>query len=163
MNDAAPLAQLRDIHTPLPIDWWPPAPGWWLLLLLATALVIAASVWVLQRYRGNAYRRSARAELMQHYHNWQQHGDGLAYLQSANSILKRTTMLRYKKSAVQSLSGAQWCEFLDRHWARPRDAGFAHGPFTLAVYSNSEPTAADIASLHALADSWLCEHRGEKC
>ena len=29
-----PLAQLRDIHLPEPILWWPLAPGWWVLIVL---------------------------------------------------------------------------------------------------------------------------------
>ena len=27
-----PLAELRDIHLPPEIGWWPPAYGWWILI-----------------------------------------------------------------------------------------------------------------------------------
>ncbi len=37
--------ELRDIHLPDSVAWWPPAPGWWLLLLLAIALGAAAWWW----------------------------------------------------------------------------------------------------------------------
>ncbi len=162
MNGTDPLAQLRDIHTPVSVDWWPLAPGWWLLLLLTLALLIVACMWVLRRYRANAYRRAARAELAQYFHNWQQNGDGLVYLQSANSILKRAAMLRYRDSAVQGLSGTAWCEFLDRQWVGSQDTGFGNSPFVSALYSDAA-LLADINTLHTLADRWLHEHQGEKC
>ena len=37
------LSQLRDIHLPEAVPWWPPAPGWWMLF----ALVIAGAVGVM--------------------------------------------------------------------------------------------------------------------
>ena len=47
MNPAAinanPLDQLRDIHLPEPISWWPLAPGWWLLIIIALALMVWAT------------------------------------------------------------------------------------------------------------------------
>ena len=40
-NIAEPLADLRDIHLPQPISWWPPAPGWWILLGLLLVSILA--------------------------------------------------------------------------------------------------------------------------
>ena len=39
-----PLDQLRDIHLPEPISWWPPAPGWWILAVASCALL----AWILK-------------------------------------------------------------------------------------------------------------------
>ena len=38
---ADPLAQLRDIHLPGPVESWPPAIGWWILLAIILLLVLA--------------------------------------------------------------------------------------------------------------------------
>ncbi len=34
------INQLKDIHTPDPISWWPLAPGWWISLLLIIAIAV---------------------------------------------------------------------------------------------------------------------------
>ncbi len=65
MNPQDPLANLRDIHLPDPVGWWPPAPGWWLLLLLALATLAFSLVWLIKRYRSNRYRREALVILIQ--------------------------------------------------------------------------------------------------
>ena len=48
MNPAASNLQLRDIHLPDAVSWWPPAPGWWLLLgglLLALLFIRVIRPW----------------------------------------------------------------------------------------------------------------------
>lgn len=58
-----PLEQLRDIHLPDPVGWWPPAPGWWLLGLTILGLLVWALHRLQVRYRRDSFRRQALREL----------------------------------------------------------------------------------------------------
>lgn len=60
-----PLAQLRDIHLPEPISWWPPAPGWWLLVIIILALLFFTIGWLIKHRAHNCYRREAIEQLKQ--------------------------------------------------------------------------------------------------
>lgn len=56
------LEQLRDVHAPDPITWWPPAIGWWMVAILSL-LALVCLAWVATRYfRKNAWRRAALKE-----------------------------------------------------------------------------------------------------
>jgi len=61
VND--PLAQLQDIHLPLAIGLWPPAPGWWLLLLLIVAAGALLGWYLRRRSKCLGLYRSAMQEL----------------------------------------------------------------------------------------------------
>ena len=58
-----PLDQLRDIHLPEPISWWPPAPGWWILALASSVLLAWLLRFLYRRYKAKHYRRQALAQL----------------------------------------------------------------------------------------------------
>jgi len=58
-----PLAQLRDIHLPDPILWWPLAPGWWVLIILCLGTFIWLAIKAVQRHQANLYRRQAQQKL----------------------------------------------------------------------------------------------------
>ena len=62
--NADPLAQLRDIHLPQEISWWPLAPGWWILIaLLVIGAVIAFRT--LYRRRKHDVSRQVLKQLLQ--------------------------------------------------------------------------------------------------
>ena len=63
MDDPADLSHLADIAMPLPVPWWPPAPGWWILAAAFLAALAILATMAVRRYRRNAYRRAALAEL----------------------------------------------------------------------------------------------------
>ena len=109
-----PLAELRDIHQPLAIETWPPAPGWWLLVFLAVAVVLLACYLLFQRWRVNRYRREALAEMSQLFDAWQANSDDLAYIEALQRLLKRVALTSFPREDVASLTGEAWVQFLDR-------------------------------------------------
>lgn len=161
MTPADPLAQLRDIHLPDPVAAWPPGPAWWLLAALALALAIGAAVWMLRRYRANAWRRQARAALNAAWNQWRAEGDDVAYLQAVNAILKRAALHQFPRESVAALSGAAWEAFLDAQWRGERT------DFTVLCFADRAyrpaPGDVDMAALHRVGRQWVSQLRGAAC
>ncbi|AMX02661.1 DUF4381 domain-containing protein [Microbulbifer thermotolerans] len=103
------LAQLRDIHEPAPVGWWPPAPGWWLLALLLLTCAGAAFLWLRHKRRQrrkNRYRAEA-IKLLRGIDIKQARAT-----QDINEILKRVAVTHYGRGVCGNLTGRKWLEFL---------------------------------------------------
>ena len=85
-----PLAQLRDIHLPAPIDSWPPAIGWWILGALALIGMFYGMYFIYRIWQKNAYRREALVKL-EHIKS-QFSDDKTGYLNECNQLLKRVAL-----------------------------------------------------------------------
>ena len=59
----AALDQLRDIHPPADIGWWPVAFSWWVLLALGIATLISTCLILFRKHKKNAWRRAALIEI----------------------------------------------------------------------------------------------------
>lgn len=137
--DPADLANLRDIVLPVPVSFWPPAPGWWVLgaaCLVAAGFAAAAAV---RRWQRNAYRREA-----------------LRALETANdrdvsAILKRAALAAFPREQVASLNGAAWLAFLDRTGG----TAFANTALLALTYGG----AGDRDAIVAQARHWIERHR----
>ncbi|HEY3699007.1 MAG TPA: DUF4381 domain-containing protein [Spongiibacteraceae bacterium] len=151
------LEQLRDIHLPAPVSWWPPAPGWWLLAIIIVIGTVALALWLTRRSHQRRYRKSALQQLRSLYQSWQQQRDDIAFAQATNRLLKQTALAAFPAADVAALSGADWLDFLDRKLRRPR---FTEPDVrALATLYLREPQTIAAEPLHAAAQHWIRSHR----
>lgn len=106
---ADPLAQLRDIHLPAEVDWWPLAPGWWGLGAIILAALVLVWLWR-RRRRQRSYQRVALRHLARLEEQYASEPENL--VRELSVLLRRVAALYYPESA--GLAGREWLEFLDR-------------------------------------------------
>ena len=151
-----PLANLRDIHLPLPIEQWPPAPGWWVLVFFGMAAVLAALYWLWSHWKANTYRRDGVRQLDEIMLTYESHGDVTRYLEEFQVLLKRVALTRYDRQLVASLSGEEWVAFLDRS---SNSLEFSMGAGQVLITGNYEPEpTADVQQLNKLGRFWIQKH-----
>jgi hypothetical protein len=160
-----PLAQLRDIHLPQSVSWWPPAPGWWLLAILLLLALGVTARWMWLRYQRGAYRRAGVAELEQLLANWRTSSDTGAFLQQLNALLKRVALYSFPGADVAAMNGAGWTAFLDQQWREARSKRpenlFSGGPLEYGPYVATLDDV-DVQTLNQSSLLWLREHRGQR-
>jgi hypothetical protein len=155
-----PLAELRGYHSPDPVSWWPPAPGWWLLALLTAGLLVLFLVWAQRTWRrrrlARAAPRAALDELAALRAAYARDGDVAAFVRGLSRLLRRFALARYPRRAVAGLSGEDWLAFLDAHGGAGR---FQTGPGRDLLVAPYRP-GGDLAvgELDALIENWLQRH-----
>jgi hypothetical protein len=152
-----PLSQLRDIHYPEPVSWWPPAPGWWVAGLLLLVLVAYATYRFIRYRQSNQYRRSAEQAIEEAHRRFREDNKALEFCQALNSILKRTALAYYPERDFAGLSGERWLLFLD---SCVGDTVFSQGPGKVLATAPYH-TQADIDSdqLARLCIRWARKHQ----
>lgn len=143
--------QLKDIHLPSPVGYWPPAPGWWLLAIVLPALVWASFRWY-RRPRRRAVVKAAQAMLTAIRDDAGM--DDRQKLAALSALLRRVAISRDGRESVAGLHGDAWLRYLDASLAdRPFSEGegrcLADGP-----YRPSAPVD-DIVAVAALCERWL--------
>jgi hypothetical protein len=140
---------LRDIHLPPPVGWWPPAPGWWLAPLLAIALILV--LWIVwRRLIRNPFRKEVRRELAAI-----EASDDLAPQEKIGRVsilLRRACLTLYPRQEVAGLTGQDWLERLDCVLGGRQ---FRDGPGRCLIQGPYSPgSEADPAALFALCREW---------
>ena len=114
MSVENPLVNLKDIHLPPPVSFWPPAPGWWILAVLLISSLFICSVWFYRQHK----KRKPKIEALRILRDLQilylNSQDEVASLRSLSNLLRRTALTFHDKDAVASLQGSSWLEFLDK-------------------------------------------------
>lgn len=149
MNNSASLESLHDIVAPVPVPWWPPAPGWLFLggLLLLSILIVLTRAAL--RYRRNAYRRAALAEL-------RLAAAGTETLPLIAGLLKRTALAAYRREDVAGLTGKAWVDWLAKTGKLTLPASVATA-LGRKLYDGGE---TDLKVLIDFTARWIQRHRG---
>jgi len=154
MNSTDPLAQLRDIHLPQPVSWWPPAPGWW-IVALAGLTVFGLGIFFLARYRQrNRYRRLALRELDSLDNNAP---DKMALLETMSVLLRRVALQAYGREEIAPLHGEQWLSFLDRTGKTDRFSQGTAKVLGAGLYQTI--VDADPEEVRQIIRNWIKGHR----
>ncbi|HGX93240.1 MAG TPA: DUF4381 domain-containing protein [Candidatus Tenderia sp.] len=145
------LDELRDIHAPEPVSWWPPAPGWWIVLglvLLATLIGLGLRYW----RKKNALRESALAELAHIKTEFSESQDAVQ-LAARLSILLRRVAISGGDRKKAALKGRAWLAYLDETGQTRAFSEGAGQVLISAPYQSSAELDAD--ALLAAVEAWL--------
>lgn len=148
------LSQLRDIHSPQSISWWPLAPGWFVVALLA----VGALIWIGYMYRQYRHRQLRRQNILQHLHRLQhnliEEHYPLVY-QDLSTLLRRIALMTHERVEVAHLTGEQWLKFLDEQCQTQifsRDIGRL---LLSAPYFPGNETVANPEPLLKITEEWI--------
>ena len=156
MNPQDPLAALHPLREPPPTGWWPPAPGWWVLAAVALLLLVLVACVLWRRYRADAYRRRALAQLDRLYQAQQsERSDPQHFPNRLNALLKSVALVAYPKRDVAAHSGRQWLDFLNA--CLEANEQFP-AEFVTHAYRR-DPPRTDPEQLYSAARAWIKRHR----
>ena len=149
------LEQMRGIHLPEAISWWPLALGWWIVMALCLSIIILGLYKWRKHVRQNIYRKLAENELQAHYEQWQNNKSNSSYIESANEVLRRSVQHISGESLLSSHSGRQWADTLDRFNTTPLSENTR---FALSEACYQAEPQVDIDELHLQLSTWLKTH-----
>ena len=157
MSEENLLVNLKDIHLPPPVSFWPPAPGWWILALLLISTLFIGGVWLYRKYkkikpRTEALRILKDLEIL--YRNSQ---DEIVSLRNLSNLLRRTALTFYDNDAVASLQGSSWLEFLDK---TGKTKEFSQGAGKVLGYEVFQQNVnPNMNALFPLVKKWISSSR----
>ena len=175
VNSASPLDQLPPLMLPDPVGWWPPAPGWWLVMVLILGVLIAGTLWMLQRIHAGRARRAALALATQQWDDYLQrrsredslegahgvrqettaHDNTTGYLFATVQLIRRFCQQQYPQLETNQLSGEQWLHQLDAI-VRKNLFDSPQGQVLISIYRADQHTSfQDAEQLHNTVIQWL--------
>ncbi len=157
MAKAEELAQLRDIHPPASIGWWPLAPGWYVLAIIATVALLIGFFFLRRHYVNGRARRQGLRLLSVYKQQYQREANSQLIAARISELLKRVALVYFPREKVASLQGESWIQFLN-------DTGKGVDFTTLKKELLEAPYHAMMdCDLHRLFDvtrTWIGQRRG---
>ena len=146
------LLDLKDIHEPDAIGWWPPAIGWW-ILAVAVPLLIIFLIWFYKRLTRKTALKTASKMLAQIKQDATR--DSFQKLSELSVLVRRVAISVSPRAKAAGLTGRQWLAFLDRS---VKGLPFSEGVGQLladAPYRKTPVTEQEMSQLIDLCEDWL--------
>ena len=113
MPNSSALAQLKDIHLPEPISWWPLAPGWYLLIVVGLS-GLGLVLFLLYRWHARGRAKRQALKLLQIYQDqYKRHENSQETSAKINELLRRVALVYFPRVNVAGLHGEAWLDFLN--------------------------------------------------
>jgi len=160
MADPQPLANLRDIHLPEPIGWWPLATGWYVLIALVLLLLACVGYYLYRRFRNNRAKKQALEILSFYQQQYEHEGNTPFFSAKISELLRRVALVYYPRSEVASLQGDAWIDFLNTT-GKQLNFQDIRDYLLLLPYQHSN-VDVDIKPLFTQANAWI-RQRGVPC
>jgi len=103
---------LRDIHLPDAVSWWPPAIGWWIVLALLL-LIIYLTPKIYQRLTFKPLNTVSNQAFEEIVADYRAHDDPLALIQSLSKLLRQISMSYHGREHSAYLTGNEWINSLN--------------------------------------------------
>ncbi len=151
------LVNLKDIHLPPPVSFWPPAPGWWILALLLSSSLFIGGVLFYGQHKKRKPKTEALRILKDLQILYQNSKDEVVSLRNLSNLLRRTALAYYDNDAVASLQGSSWLEFLDKTGKTKEFSQGAGKVFGNEVFQ--QKVNPDMNALFPLVKKWISSSR----
>lgn len=156
MEKVDALAQLKDIHLPSPIGWWPLAPGWWVLILLV-CMGVAGLVWLaFRQYLGGRAKRQALRLLADYWREYEKNKDNQLAAARVAELLRRVALVYYPRRQVARLTGESWLLFLNQS---AKDLDFHAVSQLLLEQPYQKKNLGSLKPLFTRTQSWIKQRR----
>lgn len=155
-----PALELRDIHLPEPISWWPVAPGWWMLAAGILLLIIIAFI-IRKIYQSRQIKRDIATELELIKQRYADSRSDIELARSLSILLRRVSITCYPNHNVAGMTGERWLHWLDQvqHNDKGNNASFDNTTGRQLLSAPYLPDDAkidiDAQALIRLCESWL--------
>lgn len=159
MGPQAPQLDLKDIHLPDVINWWPPAIGWWLLVVLIPLLCFFL-FWLYKRITRKTAIKTAKKLILQIKQNT--HVDDKQKLTELSQLIRRVAISLSPRAETASLTGQSWLDYLDNSVTGTPFSQGAGKVLATAQYQKASTEDIDIPSLIKICEDWLKAQKENK-
>ncbi len=153
------ILDLKDIHLPDPVSWWPLAPGWW--IIAAGVLFILAAIFIVRKiYLSKQLKRDITAELEKIKQQFQTTQNKIQLAKSLSVLLRRASITYYPAIHIAGLTGDNWLQYLDKSNTQSSNEKKFQGEsgnvlLTAPYLADNSTVEFDANALIQLCESWL--------